>query len=216
MKQEESQQPTEEQRRNLETVRRVLKDFWQDGKLEVADEVFTPDFIRHDPHNADVHGPEGYKRLVAKMRSAFPDLHVHIDQLTPYRNLVNFRVRVSGTHLGDFAGIWPTGARCEIGTNTEVHLNREGKVTEGWVQSDYLGLIRQLIQAMSWWQFILSLPAILRQSDLGRSPDVPFGERGGHQWYKPRSPVEKPPTVKVKTAKREKGDSAAKGPQETV
>jgi len=200
MTSEPLQQPTESQRRNLETTRRVLKDFWQDGHLEIADEVFTKDFVRHDPHNEDVHGPEGYKALVSKMRAAFPDLQVQIDNMMPYRNLVEFRVRVFGTHLGDFAGIAPTGAKCVIGTNTEVHFNEAGMVTTGYVQSDYLGLVRQLIQAMSWWQFLLNLPAIITQADLGRSPDVAFGERGPHRWYKASKrakPRPAPPAAKA-------------------
>jgi predicted ester cyclase len=185
------QEPTGQQLRNLETVRRVLKEFWQEGHLEVADEVFTKDFVRHDPNNMDVHGPEGYKRLVAKTRKAFPDLKVDIKNLMPYRNLVEFRVIVSGTHLGDFVGIKPTGAKCAIGTNTEVHFNKDGMVTEGYVQSDYLGLIRDIIRAMSWWQFLINLPALLTQADFGRSPDSEFGERGPYRWYRPRKKTTK-------------------------
>ena len=53
---------------------RVFEEIWNQGLLDVADEVFAPDAILHLGTD-DVQGPEGFKQYVAGYRAAIPDIH---------------------------------------------------------------------------------------------------------------------------------------------
>jgi hypothetical protein len=112
------------------------------------------------------------------MRMAFPDLHVRVDDMAIRGNVMYSRLVITGTHLGDFVGIRPTGAKIHLDAQMTGVFDHEGRGVEGWALTNYLGMIQELIHAMSWWQFLLNLPAIISQSSLGRDPNTEFGEAG--------------------------------------
>jgi predicted ester cyclase len=56
---------------------------------------------------------------------------------------VAIRLNVTGTHKGEFQGIPPTGKKLslyEMGFITII----DGKITEGWISADTMGLLQQL------------------------------------------------------------------------
>jgi steroid delta-isomerase-like uncharacterized protein len=167
---------TEVQQRNRVMLYRGLREFWEQGIMEFADEAFTADFRRRDPHNPDVVGPEGYKELVKKLKGAFPDMMVEIHEVSAFNDRVMFHATIRGTHLGRFAGVPPTKAIINLQNMTIARFDEKGMCVDGWVCSDYLGLIRQLIRSLSIWQVLFNLHHIIRQKDFGRSPDAPFGD----------------------------------------
>jgi predicted SnoaL-like aldol condensation-catalyzing enzyme len=65
---------------NKALARRVLEEMFNKGNLDLADEVFAPDYVDHDPAMPeDIRGPEGFKEYVSIFRTAFPDLHLEIE-----------------------------------------------------------------------------------------------------------------------------------------
>ena len=57
--------------------RRVLLELWGQGKLDLADELYAPNYVDHvgrGPEPSRVSGPEGIKQAVMLFRTAFPDL----------------------------------------------------------------------------------------------------------------------------------------------
>jgi hypothetical protein len=63
-------------------LRRVIAEIWNSMQLDVADELFAPDYVNHGGLIVDlVHGPEAIKTSVAFFRRAFPRLHISIDAL---------------------------------------------------------------------------------------------------------------------------------------
>ena len=154
--------PTAEQERNVGTCRRVLTEVWGNGKLEICDEVFTTDFVRHDANGPDSIGASGYKDLVRQLRAAFPDMRVDIENLSPSGNAVFFRTTMYATHTGEFYGLPATGAKIVVKTHAEVHFDASGMSVEAWVISDYLGLTKSILNAMSLWQKLCNLPALLK------------------------------------------------------
>ncbi len=63
-------------------VRRVVEAIWNRGELEVADELFAPDYVNHHGLIPDlVRGPEAIKLSVALYRAAFPTLHITIEEV---------------------------------------------------------------------------------------------------------------------------------------
>jgi predicted SnoaL-like aldol condensation-catalyzing enzyme len=65
---------------NKALVRRVIEEMFNKGDLDLADEVLAPDFVDHDPASPEeIRVPEGFKWFVGMVRSAFPDVHVRIE-----------------------------------------------------------------------------------------------------------------------------------------
>ena len=67
-----------------ELVRRYREELWNEGNLKVADEIIASDCRYHiyDPLTTVLGtGPERAMKAVVQFRSAFPDLHVTIEDL---------------------------------------------------------------------------------------------------------------------------------------
>jgi steroid delta-isomerase-like uncharacterized protein len=123
-------------------VRRLVDEVWNKGKLDVADQLFTNDFVNHDPMN-QVRGLPAFKGIVTKYRSAFPDCRLDIDEIFSVGDRVVTRWRYSGTHKGQLEGIAPTG-RPVNGTGITIHLLSGDRIREVYTNWDALGLMQQI------------------------------------------------------------------------
>jgi steroid delta-isomerase-like uncharacterized protein len=125
-------------------LRSHLEVFNQD-KLDVADEIFGPDFVWHSPGLPPEasHGPEGVKYFARMLRSAFPDYELNEDDTIAEGDRVVNRWTMRGTHEGESLGIPPTGKQ---GTATGIDIFRiaNGKLVEAWQNWDQLGFLQQL------------------------------------------------------------------------
>ena len=77
------------------------------------------------------------------IRSAFPDLHVTIEDQIAEGDKVVTRVTFRGTHQGEFSGIAPTGKRVEY-SGIAIDRIANGKVVEMWHISNMAGLLLQI------------------------------------------------------------------------
>jgi steroid delta-isomerase-like uncharacterized protein len=113
----------------------------------VIDEIFAPDFVDHDPDEADpsgkIIGTQGARADVIGFTTGFPDLRVTPDQLLTEGDRVVGRFTVTGTHTGEFMGIPPTGKGVSV-TAIQVFRIANGKIQEAWLQIDRLGMLQQL------------------------------------------------------------------------
>jgi len=66
---------------NKELVaRRIGEELFNEGDLSVADELIAPNAVDHnEPPGTDCR--EHFKRVATMLRSAFPDLHMHIEDM---------------------------------------------------------------------------------------------------------------------------------------
>jgi steroid delta-isomerase-like uncharacterized protein len=129
---------------NKALARRVIEQMFNEGNLDVADELLALDYVDHDPSlPEDVHGPEGFKQYVGMYRAAFPDLHVQIEDQLAEGDRVATRWTGSGTHDGELAGIAPTGKRVTV-PGMEIVRIANGKLVEGWEGYDSGTLMQQL------------------------------------------------------------------------
>jgi steroid delta-isomerase-like uncharacterized protein len=128
---------------NKVLVRRLFDEVINPGDLERAQEFLDAGFVEHDPTPGQAPGIEGFRQVIAMLRSAFPDLRVTIEDLVAEEDRVSVRLTVRGTHRGAFQGIPPTGAQVAWAGISIIRIG-EGKVVERWFQSDVLGLRRQL------------------------------------------------------------------------
>jgi len=128
---------------NKTIVRRGLEELYNQGNLDLADEIFAPEYVWHNVSGPDVHGSEGMKEHVALVRNAFPDIHITADDMIAEGDKVVTRWTIVATHKGEFVGIPPTGVQV---TFTGILISRiaDGKIAEDWENSDVLGLMQQL------------------------------------------------------------------------
>lgn len=130
--------------RNAELIRHGIEHLFNRGDLTVADERFADHILLHSPASAaPARGRSAVVDFIVKLRIAFPDLHVEIVDLVADHDRVVTRCATTGTHLGDYFGVPPTGHRVEI---TEVHLFRieDARLEELWLVFDVLGVLQQM------------------------------------------------------------------------
>ena len=69
--------PAEE---NKAVVSRMLDELFNKGNLDLTDELIASDFVAHDPAMPEgMHGPEEFTQYVGGYRSAFPDIHIAVE-----------------------------------------------------------------------------------------------------------------------------------------
>ena len=89
----------------------------------------------------DVHGPDGFIGIMLKnVRGGFPDAHVELASVIEEGDLVSFRLEGSGTHLGPFLGVPPTGKVVRIRGTHHVRV-RDGRIVEHWQGPDILAML---------------------------------------------------------------------------
>jgi predicted SnoaL-like aldol condensation-catalyzing enzyme len=131
---------------NARLIQRYFDEVWNDGQLDVLDELLTADYINHSPGLPNPKpGPADLKPIVVHMRSAMPDLHYTILDLVVSEDKVAAFVRLTATHTGSLFGIAPTGRRIDV-RQMQIERIREGKICEHWRLTDDLSLMRQLGQ----------------------------------------------------------------------
>ena len=127
--------------------RQLLEESFNEGKLELADQLISPEALNHDPAEParmrDLHGPEVFKQTVTMYRAAFPDVRITVDDVVAADDKVVLRWHSEGTHRQELEGLAPTGAHASV-TGISIDLWKDGKVVETWTEWDNLGLARQL------------------------------------------------------------------------
>ena len=128
---------------NKANTRRAVEEFWNKGKMELLNEFWATNYVHHDPTNPEINDLEGFKQWVIMSRTAFPDLHVTIEDIIAEGDKVVTRWTVRGTHKGELGEIPPTGKEV---TFTGITIDRfdGGKSVESWWNDDDLGLLQQL------------------------------------------------------------------------
>ena len=129
---------------NKDIVRRFIEEGFDEGRDELIDELLDEDFVGYESANPEpIRGPEGFRQIVETYRSAFPDIEFTIHNLVAEDDWVTARWTASGTHEGELMGIEPTGQRVE-NVGMEFNRVRDGKIVEGYVVWDALGMLQQL------------------------------------------------------------------------
>jgi predicted ester cyclase len=136
--------PTTTEAENREIVRRLNDDVWQEGKVELIDELYTEDYHEHNAAlPEDIHGRDGNREKLAMFHSAFSDITVTTEDLIAEGDKVAVRDRFTAVHDGEFMGAEPTGNRIEV-QGMVIYRIEDGKAAEAWVQADMMGMMQQL------------------------------------------------------------------------
>jgi steroid delta-isomerase-like uncharacterized protein len=127
---------------NKETIRRYYEEVFNQGKLEVLDEIVASDHVEHDPLPGQTQGIEGLKQRVAMVRGAFNPQFTVEDVLADGDKVV-VRWTNRGTHRAEFFGVPATG-KTVVTKGIDIHRLREGRMAEHWDVVDIFGLMMQI------------------------------------------------------------------------
>ncbi len=112
--------------------------------FDAFDEFVDPGFIDHDPIPNQKPGIPGLKDAYRMFTTAFPDVWFTFEDLIAENDLVIGRGVIEGTHTGSFMGMIPPTGKKLHWTGTRMFKVKNGKVTEGWINLDFLGLLQQM------------------------------------------------------------------------
>lgn len=113
------------------------------GDLDAAEALTHPDFFNHEAVSSRANGPQGLRATFANLRSSFAGFRLEPLDVIAEGDKVAVRARVSGRHVGEFAGMQPTGREFSV---QHIHIWRlaEGRIVEHWAARDDVGAMRQL------------------------------------------------------------------------
>jgi len=125
-------------------IRRFYGEVWDRGNTDFAFAVFADDYVRHDLRSTVApSGPAGQKKIADDFRAAFPDLRLTVDLVVGGDDYVVGRWTATGTHLGPWGGLEPTGRRATFSA-ANIFRFENGKVVEIWNHRDDFGLFEQI------------------------------------------------------------------------
>jgi steroid delta-isomerase-like uncharacterized protein len=125
--------------KNKAIVRKVIE---AENKKDLAllDELIAPDYFSQ---TFQLRGLEGYKQYYARAYKGFPDWHETIEDIIAEGDNVCIRLKITGTHRGEYRGLAPTGKKITF-TGIQIWHIVEGKVVEKESVYDLLDFYKQL------------------------------------------------------------------------
>jgi steroid delta-isomerase-like uncharacterized protein len=122
-------------------ARRVFDEIFNQGRFEVADEIYAKDFVNHGV-SRDV-GLKEDQDAARGWKAAFPDLKMTVEMMIGEGNLVTVLWRGEGTNTGEGNGFPATGKRL-AGRGITIWRIEGGKIREEWSEFDQLRIMTQL------------------------------------------------------------------------
>ena len=138
-----SSDPADQERANVDVVRRLYTEVWSSGDVSVLDEIIGDGYVKHWAAYPPTVGRDELKTHVTRLRNSFPDWNERIDAIHASGDMVFVRWIESGTFLEDLLEVPATNGRVSVGGMGWIRLS-EGKIVEEWTMVDNWGMQRQL------------------------------------------------------------------------
>jgi steroid delta-isomerase-like uncharacterized protein len=110
---------------------------------DLLEEVYAADIVWHEP-DQDVQGLEEAKQFYSMYLSAFPDLHVTVEDVMAEGDKAVTRWTIRATHQGEIEEFGPPTGRQVESNGITIHRIEGSKRVEEWERYDNLSVMRQL------------------------------------------------------------------------
>ena len=127
--------------RNKAVAQRVFTEIFNQGKFEVADEIYAKDFVNHGL-TRDI-GLQEDQAAARGWRQAAPDMVMTVEQEVAEGDLVTVLWSAQGTNTGTGNGLPATGKKVHLRGITIWRIV-DGKIREEWSAFDRLSMLQQL------------------------------------------------------------------------
>lgn len=135
-----SAEPSAQLSSNKELVRRYLGDVLSAGRLDVLDQLLSPDFEDSTPGAPQERGPGVIRAAQQRAREIFPEVEYKVDDLIAEGDKVVARYTVRATSRT--TGSSP-GRPIEV-TGVTIFRIADGKIRETWIVNDQIEMFLQL------------------------------------------------------------------------
>jgi predicted ester cyclase len=136
-----------EQDQNKAIARRVFEEIFNQGKFEVANEIYSRDFVNHGMHKNI--GLQEDQAAVRWEKKHLPDLKMTVDLMVAEGDLVTVVWTLRGTNSVPIGSLPATGVRIEERGITVWHMV-DGKIRDEWTSFDQLRIVRQTVSQLKW------------------------------------------------------------------
>ena len=148
-------QPTADgpiQARNKAVAMRVFDEIFNQGKFQVANEIYAPDFQNHGlRRSVDLRTDQ---EAVHAEKKAFPDLRMSVQEMIAEGDKVAVLWTFQGTHTGSgYKGLPPTGTRVEVRGITIWRIV-DGRIVEEWSSFSETGAYLRMFAHLKWWLIV--------------------------------------------------------------
>ena len=133
---------------NIDNKKLIIKlhDIWNSNNISAVPEVYSNNVVVHwskSNENANSLGHVGIRQAITDTLLAFPDWQEKILDIIAEDDKVVTRYISTGTHMGTYQGIAPTGNKIKV-DEISIFCIKNGKVMEQWCLVDDLALVNQL------------------------------------------------------------------------
>ena len=114
------------------------------GDIAGFGDLVADGFVEHQGGPGFPATKEGTLDFFRALLAAFPDMHMNVEDLIAGGDKTVARVKLTGTHKGEFMGVPPAGTRVDVQLIDIMRFNSAGLVCEHWGVADMLSLMQQL------------------------------------------------------------------------
>jgi steroid delta-isomerase-like uncharacterized protein len=133
---------------NIALMKRWFQEVWNEGRTQTIYDLVAENAVAtgQDQPGVEIHGPADFVALHERLRGAFPDIRIRVEDAFGAGDKVTVRWSAVMTHTGDHLGIPPTKKNVSI-TGITITQIENGKIVRGWDNWDQLALMQQLSAA---------------------------------------------------------------------
>ena len=130
---------------NIALMTRWYREVWREGKNDTVHELLASNarLRGQTGPEEEIQGPEKFVEFADRIRNAFPDAELTVEDIFAINDKVAVRWTATGTHRGKGLGVPPSGKQIRISGITIARVV-DGKVVEGWDSWDRLGMLEQI------------------------------------------------------------------------
>lgn len=114
------------------------------GDLDGFSQLLADDFVEHEELGGLPPTKEGVKEFFKVFMAAFPDLRFDAEDILASGDKVVGRVKVTGTHEGEFMGVPATGKGIDVQVIDILRFGDDGLAHEHWGVFDALTMMQQI------------------------------------------------------------------------
>ena len=123
---------------------RRLYDLINAGDIDGFGRQVADDFVEREELPGIPPTRDGVVQYFRMLIAAFPDMRMHVEDVVASGDKAGARVRVTGTHKGEFMGIPATGKSATVKLIDITRFGDDGLAREHWGVVDQLALMQQL------------------------------------------------------------------------
>jgi len=133
---------------NIVLMRRWFKEVWDEGRVQTIYDLMAENVvgIGQDVPGVIIRTPADFVALFNRLRGAFPDIKVTLEDVFGADDKVVIRWSAVMTHTGNHLGIPATNRPVRL-TGITIAEIKNGKIVRGWDNWDQLSLMQQVTSA---------------------------------------------------------------------